>query len=77
MDLTTQLKDILSRYWSSERNSEEEICILFQRQPPILGVNSEKAMDVLMYSEFVGILQYELQQFCQCWPEEVFLSQIA
>lgn len=72
-ELAFKLKEELIPY----ANATEDIQLLFQRQPPILGINSEKIRNVLLYSEFVGVLQYECYQLFHSWPEPVHLSDIA
>ena len=72
-DLASKLREQLIPYV----NSTDNIQLMFQRQPPILGINSEKIRNVLQYSEFVGVLQYECFQLCHSWPESVLLSDIA
>lgn len=53
------------------------IHLLFEKQPPILGVNSERLKDVLVYSEFIGALQYACYQIHPIWPTSVHLSELA
>lgn len=72
-DLTCKLRESLNKY----EHITEGVNILFQRQPPILGKNSERIKDVLLYSEFIGAVQYECFQYNNTWPDHIHLSDIA
>lgn len=77
VDLSTQLCSFLSSYYNQSSNQQEWIPLLYQPLPPILGINSERINDVLLYSEFIGLLKYETSHLTNHWPIAINLSEIA
>ena len=77
VDLSTQLCSFLSSYYNQSSKQQEYIPLLYQPLPPILGINSEHINDILLYSEFIGLLKYETYQLTNHWPIAINLSEIA
>ena len=77
VDLSKQLCSFLSSYYNQSSKQQEYIPLLYQPLPPILGINSERINDILLYSEFIGLLKYETYQLTNHWPIAINLSEIA